>query len=213
MKEYDITIKETLEKSVTVTAATREEAETVVKKAYYNSEYVLDAENFSGVGFAVRAEREIEQMQKETMDVLLVKPFMYPQAIKIGKELEDLQNAIGGDIETTYPFDEPVAIICNDEGKINGSELNRSLRDAKGEIYDIVAGDFLVVGLTEDDFCSLNPEQMKKFEEHFHQPEMYIRMGKSIMAVPVPDDRVRKADAPAKADMISHKASPERDAI
>lgn len=213
MKEYDITIKETLEKSVTVMAATREEAEAAVKKAYYNSEYVLDAENFSGVGFAVRAEREIEQMQKETMDVLLVKPFMYPQAIKIGKELEDLQNAIGGDIETTYPFDEPVAIICNDEGKINGSELNRSLRDDKGEIYDIVAGDFLVVGLTEDDFCSLSPEQMKKFEEHFHQPEMYIRMGKSIMAVPVPDDRVRKADAPAKADMISHKASPERDAI
>ena len=213
MKEYDITIKETLEKSVTVMAATREEAEAAVKKAYYNSEYVLDAENFSGVGFAVQAEREIEQMQKETMDVLLVKPFMYPQAIKIGKELEDLQSAIGGDIETTYPFDEPVAIICNDEGKINGSELNRSLRDDKGEIYDIVAGDFLVVGLTEDDFCSLNPEQMKKFKEHFHQPEMYIRMGKSIMAVPVPDDRVRKADVQAKADMISHKSSPKRDAI
>ena len=55
-----------------------------------------------------------------------------------------------------------------------------------GDMQDIYAGDFLVVGLTEDDFGSLTSEQMQKFEEQFHQPQMFVRMGRSIMAIPVP---------------------------
>ena len=42
----------------------------------------------------------------------------------------------------------------HDEGKLVGKDLNRALRDDDGDIYDIVAGDFLVVGLGEEDFCS-----------------------------------------------------------
>ena len=56
MKEFDVTITETLEKNVKVEAESRQEAEDAVKKAYYNSEYVLDAENFTGVQFATQAE-------------------------------------------------------------------------------------------------------------------------------------------------------------
>ena len=48
---------------------------------------------------------------------MLVKPGMYPQAVQIGSELEDLQKAVGGDIEAVYPYNEPVALIVNDEGK------------------------------------------------------------------------------------------------
>lgn len=213
MKEFDISITETLEKTVTVEAATRQEAEEKVKQSYYNSEYILDSENFTGVQFDTQDEREIQQEQKPMMDVLLVKPGMYPQQVQIGCELEDLQVAVGGDIECTYPFEEPVALIVNDEGKINGSELNRGLRTEDGELYDIIAGDFLVTGLTEDDFGSLSPELMKKFEEVFHQPEMFVRMGRNVMPVPIPDDRVKKADAPVKADMPHHKSSPDREML
>ena len=119
MKEFDINIKETLEKTVSVVAESREDAEEAVRKAYFNSEYVLDAENFTGVNFSIQAERELQQEQKATMDVLLIKPFMYPQKVKIGCELEDLQAAVGGDIEAVYPFNDPVAIICNEEGRIH----------------------------------------------------------------------------------------------
>ena len=45
---------------------------------------------------------------------------MYPQAVQIGCELEDLQKAVGGDIEATYPFNEPVALVMHDEGKVFG---------------------------------------------------------------------------------------------
>ena len=213
MKEFDINIKETLEKTVSVVAESREDAEEAVRKAYFNSEYVLDAENFTGVNFSIQAERELQQEQKATMDVLLIKPFMYPQKVKIGCELEDLQAAVGGDIEAVYPFKDPVAIICNEEGKFNGSELNRSLRGEDGEIYDILAGDFLVTGLTEENFGSLSPELMKKYEEHFHQPEMYIRLGRSIMALPVPEDKVRKTDSLDKTEPMPKKSAPDRDVL
>ena len=198
MKEYDVKITETLEKTVTVQAESHDAAEDQVRAAYYNSEYILDSENFTGVAFGTTEEREVQKEQADTMNVLLVKPFMYPQAVQIGCELEDLQKAVGGDIEATYPFNEPVALVMHDEGKLVGKELNRALRDDDGDIYDIIAGDFLVVGLGEDDFCSLSPELMKQFEEHFHQPETFVRMGRSIMALPLPDDMVKKEDAPVE---------------
>ena len=213
MKEYDIKITETLEKTVTVKAESMEAAQAKVEEEYYNSEHILDSENFTGVDFSAEAEREIVQKQKEQLDVLLVKPGMYPQAVQIGGELEDLQKAVGGDIEAVYPYNEPVALIVNDEGKLNGSELNRALRDNEGQIYDIVAGDFLVVGLGEEDFASLSPELMEKFEKEFHQPEMFVRMGRSIMALPLPDDKVKTADSPLKAESMPQKSSPDRDVL
>ena len=208
MKEYDVKITETLEKTVTVQAESHDAAEEQVRAAYYNSEYILDSENFTGVAFGTTEERGVQKEQADTMNVLLVKPFMYPQAVQIGCELEDLQKAVGGDIEATYPFNEPVALVMHDEGKLVGKDLNRALRDDDGDIYDIIAGDFLVVGLGEDDFCSLSPELMKQFEEHFHQPETFVRMGRSIMALPLPDDMVKKEDAPVKADSVPHKIRP-----
>ena len=213
MKEYDIKITETLEKTVTVKAESMEAAQAKVEEEYYNSEHILDSENFTGVDFSAEAEREIVQEQKEQLDVLLVKPGMYPQAVQIGGELEDLQKAVGGDIEAVYPYNEPVALIVNDEGKLNGSELNRALRDNDGQIYDIVAGDFLVVGLGEENFASLSPELMEKFEKEFHQPEMFVRMGRSIMVLPLPDDKVKTADSPLKAESMPQKSSPDRDAL
>ncbi len=213
MKEYDISITETLEKTVTVKAASKEEAEDMVREQYFNSEHILDSENFKEVDFKTQGEREISLDQVPKMDVLLVKPGMYPQQVQIGCELEDLQKAVGGDIEAVYPFEEPVALLMNDEGKMIGAELNRALRDSDGDIYDIVAGDFLVVGLGEEDFCSLTPELTDKFSQVFHQPEMFVRMGRSIMALPLPEDRVRKPDAPDKAEPKPHKATHDRDSL
>ena len=89
MKEYDVKITETLEKTVTVEAKSRADAEEQVRSAYYNSEYILDSENFTGVEFGTTEEREIPQEQAETMTVLLVKPHMYPQQVQIGCDLED----------------------------------------------------------------------------------------------------------------------------
>ena len=127
MKEYDVKITETLEKTVTVQAESHDAAEEQVRAAYYNSEYILDSENFTGVEFGTTEEREVQKEQAGTMNVLLVKPFMYPQAVQIGCELEDLQKAVGGDIEATYPFNEPVALVMHDEGKLKAYDKAEKL--------------------------------------------------------------------------------------
>ena len=147
-------------------------------------------------------ETESSEAIRETITVLLVEPEKYPQKIELGTELSDIQKAVGGNIEVIYPFDDPVGLVMNEEGKLDGLPLNRALRDDEGNIYDVIAGSFLVVGLTEDDFGSLTPEQLQKYEEHFHQPEVFIRMGKGIMALPIPDEAIdlQKVKAGAKED-------------
>ena len=120
-------------------------------------------------------------------------PNRYPRKMEIGTDLKNLQHAVGGDIEVVYPFEDKVGLIVNEEGKINGLPLNRALRDEQGEIYDVVAGSFMVAGLTEDSFGSLTPEQVQKYEGVFHQPEAFMKMGHGIMAVPLPDEMISKS--------------------
>ena len=152
-------------------------------------------------------------MEKKEMTVLLIEPEARPKVVTMETGLKPLQEAVGGYIEAVYPFDDPVALIVNEEGKLDGLPLNRALRHKNGEIYDILAGNILVVGLGEEDFSSLSPELMKKYEEHFHQPEMFVRLGRSIMAMPLPDDKVKKADAPAQDAPVPQKKSHDRDSL
>ena len=118
-------------------------------------------------------EKEVSEMQEEMMTVLVVEPMKAPYVKNIPNELEDLQQAVGGDIEMTYPFDDKVGILLNGNGKFEGLPLNRALYDDHGQVYDAIAGTFLVVGLTEDDFTSLTPGQIEKFKEKYQSPEIF----------------------------------------
>ena len=69
-----------------------------------------------------------------------------------------------------------------------GLPLNRALRDEDGQMYDAVAGTFLVVGLGEEDFASLTPELAQKYEQLFHQPEVFLKLGNRLLVLPVPDE-------------------------
>ncbi len=96
------------------------------------------------------------EQNENTLSVLKIAPGQRPQQVEIDNDLKALQQAVGGSIDAVYPFADQVAIICNDEGKLMGLPLNRALRDEDGQMYDAVAGTFLVVGLGEDDFVSLS---------------------------------------------------------
>lgn len=52
MRDFEVTITETLKKTVTVEANSREEAEQLVSDRWHNSEYILDAEDFVGADFS-----------------------------------------------------------------------------------------------------------------------------------------------------------------
>ena len=139
--------------------------------------------------FAIRNGEAQEHAAPEKMTVLVVEPRKEPYVKEIDPGLHSLQAEVGGDIGATYPFSDPVALVCNDEGKLIGLDLNRGLRDENGEIYDIMAGTFLVVGLGEEDFASLSPELAQKYTEHFRQPEQFISLGGQIIALPVEPEK------------------------
>ena len=133
------------------------------------------------------SEREAEKIK-----VLVLEPMKKPYVKEIVHTLENLQKEVGGSIEAVYPFEDKVAIICNDEHKFNGMPMNRCLRDQDGEIYDILGGNLLVVGLTEYDFGSLTQEQVERFSEFFDTPEMFVNINGSLMVLPVPDAELEK---------------------
>ena len=104
----------------------------------------------------------------QTIRVLIVEPGKAPYPAEIPTGLSSLQQQVGGLIQALYPFEDPfAAVIANDEGKLLGLPWNRPLFDDEGEIYDILVGTFLVVGLTEDDFGSLTEEQIQIYTEYF----------------------------------------------
>ena len=114
------------------------------------------------------------------MDVLIVEPEKVPRMASIAGDLNSLQQVVGGYIEAVYPYDDPVAIVCHEEGKLIGLPLNRKLED-----YDIIAGTFIVCGLGEEDFDSLTPELAEKYREKFADPEIFMKMGSRIVAIPI----------------------------
>ena len=129
------------------------------------------------------------EQNENTLSVLKIAPGQYPQQVEIDNDLKALQQAVDGSIGASCPFaDDPVAIVYNDDAKLMGLPLNRALRDEDGQMYDAVAGTFLVVGLGEEDFASLTPELAQKYEQLFHQPEAFLKLGNRLLVLPVPDE-------------------------
>ena len=67
------------------------------------------------------------------MQVVIVEPKKKPMVQDVGSDLESMQKIVSGSIEAIYTFEEPVALICNEEGKLLNLPLNRALRDDAGK--------------------------------------------------------------------------------
>lgn len=183
MKEFEVTITETLQKTVNIEAETKEEAAQLVKEMWNNGDIILDADNFADVEYAADNGKEIEKLNE--LEVLLVEPGQYARMTTIEAGLSSMQEIVGGYIQAVNYFDEPVTLVCNEEGKINGMELNRAIKDENGKMIDIVAGTFFICGVGEENFISLPPEHRAKFEKMFKKPEAFLKMGKGVMAIPI----------------------------
>ena len=107
------------------------------------------------------------------MNVLVVEPgyLPYEKEIQDGTDhLEQMQAIVGGLIEPIYPYHEEVAIVCNEEGLINGLPFNRSVPGGYGGVF----GTFFICGLGEEDFCSLPPDLMERFKKEFRNSEILL---------------------------------------
>ena len=94
-------------------------------------------------------------MRDDSMKVLVVEPMKRPHVQEIDGSLASMQKLVGGTIQAVYPFDDPVALICNDEGKLMNLPCNRFLYDEQRNPYDVICGTFFVVGVRGENFKSL----------------------------------------------------------
>lgn len=113
--------------------------------------------------------------------VLLVEPGTEPKLVSVEHTLENLQKLVGGYIQAIYPWDDPVAVVCDDEGKLKGSFPNRMIED-----YDLICGSFFICGLGREDFESISDELAEKYERKFHFPELFFKAdGNHVVRVKV----------------------------
>ncbi|WP_416323255.1 DpnD/PcfM family protein [[Clostridium] innocuum] len=63
MKTYLVKITETLQKQITITANSREEAEQKVKEKYRNEEIVLDENDYVDTVFTVLKEKRMKDIE------------------------------------------------------------------------------------------------------------------------------------------------------
>ena len=116
------------------------------------------------------------------MKALVVDAGKTPEERELSGSLASLQELVGGLIQVIYPFDDAVALLCNDEGKLLGLPMNQALP----EIGDIICGPFAVVGAPpgSEHFSSLTDEQMERYKKRFHSPEVFVQIGNDVFVLP-----------------------------
>ena len=72
----------------------------------------------------------------EMIRVLLVEPHKHPRLVEVEHTLENLQKLVGGDIAASYPWDDLVGIVYDDDGKLDVYK-----RQAPGGAGSVAAGD------------------------------------------------------------------------
>lgn len=127
----------------------------------------------------------------DKIKVLVVEPMQPCRVQEISTGLESMQAIVGGYIEEVTPFTDPVAIVCNEQGKMQGLPFNRPLVDRHGLPYDVLCGTFFIAGVEGEHFISLTEEQIQKYKN------LYDNMA------------VLTAERPAQAEIISDNAMPD----
>lgn len=106
-------------------------------------------------------------MSDNPMKILVVEPMKRPYVQEIDGSLESMQKLVGGTIQAVYPFEDDVALVCHDEGKLLGLPYNRFLYDEQKQPYDVICGTFFVVGVGEENFKSLTIQQIRTYSDMY----------------------------------------------
>lgn len=94
------------------------------------------------------------------MKIIMVEVGKEPYVTNIPHTLENMQKAVGGYIQAVCPWQDPVALVCNEEGLLMGLPLNRMITDADG-----IVGNFFLCGIGAEDFEDMPEHLVDKYTE------------------------------------------------
>ena len=104
---------------------------------------------------------------------ILAEPNKAPRVIEFNEGYKELQRIVEGHFEMPYIFDD-VDIVINEEGKFNGSDLNKLLY-YKGKLIDMIFGNILIVDSNDEgETISLSPEKIEKYMRIFNGDSLWI---------------------------------------
>lgn len=114
------------------------------------------------------------------MKILIIEPGKHPREAEIDGSLESMQKTVGGYLQAIYPFEDEVALVCDDESKLKSdTQWNRMLP----ETGDIIKGTFFIAGFGAEDFTDLSAELMEKYRQRFRNVELFIPTPNGLMPI------------------------------
>ena len=123
--------------------------------------------------------------ERDKIRVIVCRTDERAEVVEIDDKLEAMQEVVGGLIQEYMPWEDEVALIVNESGKVSGLPLNRGIRNQDGRVQDVIAGDFFIcyAPIESERFLSMPPDLEKKYLEMFDLPEMFMLGDGEIMAV------------------------------
>lgn len=103
--------------------------------------------------------------------VLIVEPGEKPYVKAIGADDASVYCILEGPAEGRTLYGTGAEIVFNTFGKTLGLPACRALLNSKGEADDVIAGTFIITGVSEyGEYMSLNKEQIETFSNLFDNP-------------------------------------------
>ena len=131
--------------------------------------------------------------KKDRLEVLYVRPNKTAEFVEINNDLTSMQKLVDGYIEEYMPFDDEVAVICNEEGKMKNLDLNRGIYDKNGKLLDIICGSFFLcyAPIESEKFLPLPANLRAKYEKMFKEPERFFLSEKGIIAEKISEKKTK----------------------
>ena len=114
------------------------------------------------------------------MNILIIEPGKHPRKAVVSNTLSSLQEIVGGYIQAVYPWDDPVALVCDEEGLLKQYAFNRLVAPEVA-----IFGTCFICGLGEEDFADLPEAMLEKYAALLHTPQALVRTPMGVIAIPM----------------------------
>ena len=113
--------------------------------------------------------------------ILIVEPGKHPRKAEINHTLEEMRGIVGGPIQAVYPWNDPVALVCDEEGLYKDTPWNRYICEGMA-----IKGTFFICGLGREDFSDLPDSLAAKYKKLLYYPQMFVNTPDGIAVISMP---------------------------